>query len=158
MTVPRSIHVSVLCLVTQSCPTPCDPMDCSPPDFSVHGDSPGKNTGVVSMPSSRGSSQPRDWTQVFHITGRFFTIWATRESLSLKMAKSHSLLWLNNIPCVYMCHIFFIHSSVDGHLGCFHVLATVYSATINIETHVCFRIMVSSMYMPRSRIAGSCRI
>ena len=37
---------AVLRLVAQSCPTPCDPMDCSPPGSSVHGDSPGKNTGV----------------------------------------------------------------------------------------------------------------
>ena len=37
-------------------------------------DSPGKNTGVVAMPSSRGSSQPRDQTQVSHIAGGFFTI------------------------------------------------------------------------------------
>ena len=36
----------MLCLVSQSCPTLCDPMDCSPPGSSVHGDSPGKNTGV----------------------------------------------------------------------------------------------------------------
>ena len=36
---------AVLCLVTQLCPTLCDPMDGSPPGFSVHGDSPGKNTG-----------------------------------------------------------------------------------------------------------------
>ena len=35
-----------VCLVTQSCPTLCNPMDCSPPGSSVHGDSPGKNTGV----------------------------------------------------------------------------------------------------------------
>ena len=49
-----------MCLVTQSCPTLCSLMDCSPPGSSVHGDSPGKNTGVGSMPSSRGSSQPRD--------------------------------------------------------------------------------------------------
>ena len=35
----------VLCLVVQSCPTFCKPMDCSPPGSSVHGDSPGKNTG-----------------------------------------------------------------------------------------------------------------
>ena len=35
-----------VCLVTQSCPTLCDPMDCSPPGASVHGVSPGKNTGV----------------------------------------------------------------------------------------------------------------
>ena len=37
---------TVLCLVTQSCPTLCDPMDCSLPGSSVHGDSPGKNTAV----------------------------------------------------------------------------------------------------------------
>ena len=36
----------LLCLVTQLCPTVCDPMDCSPPGPSIHGDSPGKNTGV----------------------------------------------------------------------------------------------------------------
>ena len=37
---------SILCLVPQLCPTLCDPMDCSSPYSSVHGDSPGKNTGV----------------------------------------------------------------------------------------------------------------
>ena len=37
---------TVLCLVIESCPSPCDPMDCSPPGSSVHGDSPGKNTGA----------------------------------------------------------------------------------------------------------------
>ena len=36
----------VLCLVAQSCPTLCDPMDCTPPGSSVHGDSPGKDTAV----------------------------------------------------------------------------------------------------------------
>ena len=35
-----------MCLVTQSCATLCDPTDCSPPGSSVHGDSPGKDTGV----------------------------------------------------------------------------------------------------------------
>ena len=36
----------------------------------------------VAMPSSRGFSQPRGWTQVSHIAGRFFTVWATREALN----------------------------------------------------------------------------
>ena len=54
-----------------------------------------------------------------------------------------------------MCHIFFIHSSVDGHLGCFHVLAIVNSAAINIQVHVTFWIMVFSGYIPSSGIAGS---
>ena len=39
-------HLSVLCLVAQSCPTLCSPMDCNPTGFSVYGDSPGKNTGM----------------------------------------------------------------------------------------------------------------
>ena len=39
-------HCTVVCLVAQWCPTLCDPMDCSPPGSSVHGDSPGKNTRV----------------------------------------------------------------------------------------------------------------
>ena len=67
-------------LVTRSCLTLCDPMDCSPPGSSVHGDSLGENTGVGAMASSRGSSQPRDQTQVSHISGGFFTMWATREA------------------------------------------------------------------------------
>ena len=41
------IQKDILCLVTQLCLTLCDPTDCSPPSSSVHGDSPGKNTGVV---------------------------------------------------------------------------------------------------------------
>ena len=56
---------------------------------------------------------------------------------------------------VYMYHIFFIHSSVDGYLGCFHVLAVVTSAAMNVEVHVSFWIIVLSGYMPRSRTAGS---
>ena len=42
----KLVCASFVCLVTQSCLTLCDPVDCSPPGFSVHGDSPGKNTGV----------------------------------------------------------------------------------------------------------------
>ena len=54
-----------------------------------------------------------------------------------------------------MYHIFFIHSSVHGHLGCFHVLAIVNSAAVNNGIHVSFSIFVTSGYMPRSEIAGS---
>ena len=50
---------------------------------------------------------------------------------------------------VYMYHIVFIHSSVDEHLGCFHVLAIVNSAAVNIGVDVSFQIMVFSRYMPR---------
>ena len=52
-------------------------------------------------------------------------------------------------------HNFFIQSSADRHLDCFHVLAIVNSAAMNNEIHVSFSILVSSRYMPRSRTAGS---
>ena len=52
----------LMCLVTQSCLTLCDPLDCSPPGSPVHGDSPGKNTGVGSYALLQGSSQPRSPT------------------------------------------------------------------------------------------------
>ena len=51
--------------------------------------------------------------------------------------------------------LFFIFSFVDGHLGCFHVLAIVNSAAMNIGVLVSFSVLVSSGYMPRSGIAGS---
>ena len=54
-----------------------------------------------------------------------------------------------------MYHNFFIHSSVDGHLVCFHVLAIVNNAAMNSGIHVSFSILVSSVYMPRNGIAGS---
>ena len=67
-------------LVAQSCPTLCDPMDCSPPDSSVHGILEAGVLEWVAIPISRVSSWPRDWARVSCIAGGFFTIWATRET------------------------------------------------------------------------------
>ena len=54
-----------------------------------------------------------------------------------------------------MYHDFFIYSSVDGRLGCFHVLALVNSAAVNTGVHVSFYVLISSGYMPRSGTDGS---
>ena len=56
---------------------------------------------------------------------------------------------------MFIYHIFLIQSSVDGHFGCFHVLAVVNRAAINMRVHVSFSRKVLSGYMPKSEIAGS---
>ena len=66
---------------TQSCPTLCDPMD-----FIILQ---ARILEWIAILFSRGSSQPRDQTQVSHIAGRIFTVWATRE------APSNSLLFVD---------------------------------------------------------------
>ena len=95
----------------------------------------------------------------------FFSFWLT----SLCMTDSRSVYDSTNDPVsfhftaeeysiVYMYHIFFIRSSVNGRLGCFQVLAMVNSAAVITGVHVSFWIMVFSGYMLSSGIAGSCSI
>ena len=78
--------INVLCMRVymsarwlQSCVTLCNPMDCSPQDSFLHGISQARILEWVAMPFSRGSSQPRNGTQVSGIASRFFTVGTTRE-------------------------------------------------------------------------------
>ena len=72
--------VAAAVLVTQSCPTLCDPVDCSPSGSSVHWVLQARILEWVAIPFSRGSSWPRGQTWVSCIAGRIFTIWAIRKS------------------------------------------------------------------------------
>ena len=82
----------------------------------------------------------------------------------LQMALFHSFLQLSSIPlcvcvvsvCVYTNHTFFIHSSVDEHLGCFHILSIVNRAAVSTGVNVYFQIRIFVFsFMPRSGNAGS---
>ena len=76
--------------VTQSCPAVCDPMDCSLPGSSVHGILQARTLQWIAISSSRGSSWPRDWTQVSCSAGRFFTV---EENVALFSGSSKPLGW-----------------------------------------------------------------
>ena len=74
------IHLLFCCLVAQSCPTLCDPMDCSPPGSSVLGISQARTLEWVAISCFRGSSPPRDRTLVTCISRYILYCWATREA------------------------------------------------------------------------------
>ena len=78
-------------VISLSCLTLCDPLDCSPPGSSVYGILQARILEWIAMPFSRGASWPRDWTWVAHIADRFFTVWATGE------APSNELLFLKSL-------------------------------------------------------------
>ena len=68
-------------LVSQSCPTLCDPLDCSPLGSSVHGILQARIVEWVAIPFLRGSSWPKDWIHISHKADRFFTVWATMKPI-----------------------------------------------------------------------------
>ena len=81
----------------------------------------------------------------------------------LFMAEYDFIVCMCVCVCIYICidiytytyYIFFIHSSVDGHLGCFHILAIVNNAALNTGVHVSFQIMIFFRHMPRNGISRS---
>ena len=75
--------------VAQSCPTLCNPTD-----YTVHGILQARILEWVAFSFSRGSSQPRDWTQVSHIAGGFFTNWTIREAQTTRTQIGVSKLWI----------------------------------------------------------------
>ena len=78
--------------VAQSCPTLCDPVDCSLQGFSIHGIIQAKILEWVAISFSRGSSRPRDQTWVSSVAGKCFNLWATREARVIS--------WVFGIGCL----------------------------------------------------------
>ena len=93
-------NMSTSVSVAQSYLTVCNPMDCSPPGASVHGMLQARILQWVAIPFSRGSSQPRDWTEVSCTAGEFFTVWATREALKEqeRITKSGNMCLTGSCP------------------------------------------------------------
>ena len=75
----------------------------------------------------------------------------------LEMAKFHSFLWLSRIP-LYIYHICFNCSSVDGPLRCFHTLAIINNDAVRIGMHISFQFSVFIFFenVPQNGIAGLC--
>ena len=88
----HSLKWKVKVKVAQLCPAVCDPMD-----YTVHGILQARLLEWVAYPFSRGSSQLRDWTQVSHIAGGFFTSWATGKPFLKRTAKFYRLWVPSNL-------------------------------------------------------------
>ena len=101
-------------LVTQSCPTLWDPMDCSQPDCSVHGILQARILQWVAIPFSRGSSQPRDRTRVSFTAGSFFTNWAKINHIFFFFLQTHLYLYYAKHEFILMppilVHYLVVHS------------------------------------------------
>ena len=123
--------ISTACLLAkllQSCLTLCDPMDCSPPGSSIRGILQARKLEWVAMPSSRGSSRPRDQTQVsyFSCTGRQF-LYPRSLHISIFFLKFVSIIVyyriLNVVPYVYsrtlsVLYIVWIYTYTHTHCCC----------------------------------------
>ena len=105
-------------LAAQSCPTPCNPVDCNPPGSCVHGILQARILEWVAISFSRGPSRHRDWTQVSYTAGRFFTDWASSSLLydfMISLNKDMASISLS-LECRF-CVLLLV-------LGCFSRLAT----------------------------------
>ena len=109
--------------VAQSCLTLCNPMD-----YTVHEILQARIPDWVAFPFSQGSSQPRDWTQVSHITGGFFTNWAIREALTLytTLQPNSKYYWLHLQSSKHVQMLNTPHSFYCYHQICTNISQTLY--------------------------------
>ena len=112
----KSVKVFLLLLVTQSCPTLCDPMDCSPPGSSFHGILQARILEWVPLSFSRGSSQLWDWTQVSSIAGRFVIIWPTKEAQVSRIFKAELYVKLWSEGSSLQMEVFLLYLPLYKHV------------------------------------------
>ena len=116
---------------------------------------------VSSRPKYNGTIQRNhwyhEWQNLFLVDSPWYLFGFTENIIEI--LNFYWVYWklsiLSNIPLYVYTHHIFIHSSADGRLGCFHVLAPVNSAAVNPGKHVSFWITIFSRYTARSRNAGS---
>ena len=99
--------------VAQSCPTLCDPMDCSLPGFSVHGIFQARVLEWVAISFSRGYSWPRDWTQVSCIAGRRFTL----RAVVIRIEHLNSIFFFFSLNTVLQTFALFAGLTPPGLVG-----------------------------------------
>ena len=140
------MHSVQFSTVAQSCPTLCDPVNCSPPGFSVHGILQAGILEWVAIPVSRGSSWPRGWTWVSRTAGRFFTVWATRAAsvgLVPSMSSEGDLF-----PCLFQFLVIFC---IPWLVALFTVFKAHHSSVCFYHCIACFSESDSS-WLPLKRL------
>ena len=100
----KQVYCTAYKLYSIKCPTLCDPMDCSPPGSSVHGILQARILEWGAISSSRGSSRPRNRTQISCMAGKFFAIRATRQvKFILKMSNMGIQKHRQNLESLPLC-------------------------------------------------------
>ena len=148
--------------ISQFIPPPPPPHPCFPPLVSIRFFSTSVSLFLPCKPVhlyhfSRFHIYVLIYDICFSLSDLLHSVWQSLvPSMSQQMTQFHSFLWLSNIPlCICTTSSLSICLSMGMSIGCFHDLAIVNSAAVNVGVHVSFWIMVFSGYMPSSVIAGS---